>query len=112
MLQTPKQPAKIIDELEEGEKMFKCFLMVVGKELCSLDWKPEKGKLYRPPGYLKLRDRNDKYIMMTIWANLWKGIAPTDQQQADFANRFMCSFLFGATYEFSFLNSRELVRNE
>lgn len=111
-VQATEQPYKIIDELQEGETKFKAIFMVVGKELCNPNWKPEANKIHRPPGHLKLRDKNNKYIMLTVWASLWKRVAQTDFQQMEYANRFMSSFLLGGTYEFSFLCTRELVRQE
>lgn len=110
--QVSSQPVKTIDDMDFGERKFRGFFMVVGREYFNPNWvvRPHF-RNRRPPAHLFLRDKEDKYVQLAIWIGSFQ-LSENDDDQVEAGNAFLNSFLLGATYEFSSLCSKKLGRTE
>lgn len=110
-MQEPNQPHKTIDDLDFGEHNFSGYYMVVGCETFNPKWKAS-GKARRPPAHLHIMDRNQKYAQLGFWLTLFYDFGNTEDQRVQRGNAFLHNFLLGATYQFSSLTAKQLLRTE
>lgn len=110
-MQNSAQPFTTIAEMDGGDRNFKSYLMVVGREFCNDKWQPRSQGGIRPPGHLVLMDKENNYVRMTIWSSTFAPEGLRRSQNVDYwpeVNKFLDHFVLGATYEFSGLVSKDV----